>query len=1037
MNEEQNGKPHREEVCPGKKGKLDLVQVRADIEKKNGPEFWRSLEELAGTTEFQEMLHREFPKGASEWLDTVSRRGFLKLMGASMALAGMTACTKQPTEPIVPYVRQPEELVPGRPMFFASAFTLGGYGSPVLVESHMYRPTKIEGNSLHPASQGGTDVYAQASILDMYDPDRSQNVMYMGDISTWSALTGALQGPLNAQKAVNGAGIRILSRSFSSPTLANQMQDLLKRFPQAKWHFYEPVNRDNVYAGAQMAFGLPVETQYKLDAADVIVSLDADFLSAGFPGTTRYARDFAKRRDPDSGKMNRLYVVESTPSATGAKADHRLPIKASEVEAFARELLFAMEVTTSSAKVDRGSKFVQALAADLAAHRGSCVIIPGEHQPTVVHALAHALNQALSNAGKTIVYTDPVLANTTSQNDSLKGLVADMRAGKVDLLIILGGNPVYDAPADLDFADAVKNTNIPIRIHLGLHNDETAELCQWHVNEAHYLEAWGDTRAYDGTASIVQPLIAPLYGGKSAYELVALLAGQSAATGHEIVQAYWKKQHPSTNFDAFWRKSLHDGWVEGTAFTPKEVTLNKVNLAVAAVAYEKGEEKRDEKAIEINFRPDPSIYDGRFANNGWLQELPKPMTKLTWDNPVLIGPAMAERMGLKTEDMIELELNGKKVTAPVWIQAGHADNSITVFLGYGRRRAGRAGTGAGLDMYPLRASATPWFSTGVKIAKAGGTYKLASTQGYQTMDTPVGARPLVRTASLEEYHKEPNFAREDEPPPELTLYKPYPYQSEAYAWGMAIDLNACVGCNNCIVACQAENNIPVVGKEQCVIGRHMHWIRVDSYYQGDRDNPKAYFQPVPCMHCENAPCEVVCPVGATVHSTEGLNDMVYNRCVGTRYCSNNCPYKVRRFNFLLFQDWDTPQYKMMRNPDVTVRSRGVMEKCTYCVQRINERRIDVETASVRENKDIRIGDELQTACQQSCPAEAIIFGNINDPNSRVSTLKAESRNYSLLGELNTRPRTTYLAEVRNPNPELEAKSREPRARSRAWTSNTK
>jgi Fe-S-cluster-containing dehydrogenase component len=504
----------------------------------------------------------------------------------------------------------------------------------------------------------------------------------------------------------------------------------------------------------------------------------------------------------------------------------------------------------------------------------------------------------------------------------------------------------------------------------------------------------------------VQPLIAPLYNGKSANELAALLAGQVDASGHDIVQAYWKNQHPGSDFESFWRKSLHDGWIEGTTFQPKQIAVKTASFPVMPPT--------DDKALELNFRRDPSIYDGQFSNNGWLQELPKPMTKITWDNPVLIGPVMAERMGLKTEDVVELDLNGKKVTAPIWIQAGHPDNSVTVFLGYGRRRAGRAGAGAGFDMYPLRSSATPWFADGLKITKMGGTYKLASTQGYQTMDTPNGVtRPLVRETTLEEYRKEPNFAKEEEPPKELTLYKPYPYEKEPYAWGMAIDLNACVGCNNCIVACQSENNIAVVGKEQVVIGRHMHWLRVDAYYQGDRDNPKAYFQPVPCMQCENAPCEVVCPVGATVHSTEGLNDMTYNRCVGTRYCSNNCPYKVRRFNFLLFQDWETPQYKMMRNPDVTVRSRGVMEKCTYCVQRISERRIDSE----REDRKIQDG-ELQTACQQSCPANAIIFGNINDPNSRVSKLKAGARNYSLLADLNTRPRTTYLAEIRNPNPEL-------------------
>jgi MoCo/4Fe-4S cofactor protein with predicted Tat translocation signal len=1005
--EEQKNKPVHEDVCPGKKHKLDLKTVQAQITGTKGPEYWRSLEELAGRSEFQEMMHREFPKGASEWLDAVSRRGFLKLMGASLAMAGMTSCTKLPMEPIVPYVRQPEEVIPGRPLFFATAFTLGGYASPILVESHLYRPTKIEGNDQHPASLGGTDIFAQASILGMYDPDRSQTIMNLGDVRTWGAFLDALRGPLSAQKAVQGAGIRILTRTVSSPALADQLRSVLKLYPQAKWHVYEPVNRDNVLEGAKLAFGQPVETQYRLENADVIVSLDADFLYAGFPGSTRYIRDFAKRRNPDAGNMSRLHVVESTPSSTGAKADHRLPLRASEIDGFARELLLALATTSNSPKTNKGAEFLRAVVADLATKHGASVVIPGDHQPPAVHYLAHEINQALGNVGKTIFYTEPVDANPVNQTESIKDLVTDMRAGKVDMLFIMGGNPAYDAPADLGFADALKNTNIPMRVHLGLYQDETAELCQWHLNEAHYLESWGDARAYDGTVSIVQPLIAPLYGGKSAYELTALVAGQAEATGHEVVQGYWKKQHPGADFDAFWRKSLHDGWIDGTTSSPKQVaTLSASYLPFGKVPP---------NAIEINFRRDPSVYDGCFSNNGWLQELPKPMSKMTWDNPVLIGPAMAARMGLKSEDFVDLELNGKKVTAPIWIQAGHPDNSITVFLGYGRKRAGRAGTGAGFDVYPLRSSASPWFTSGVDITKAGGTYKLATTQGYQTMDTPEGARPQVRTASLEEYRKEPAFAREEQPPAELTLYKPYPYEKEPYAWGMAIDLNACVGCNNCIVACQSENNIPVVGKEQVVIGRHMHWLRVDAYYQGDRDNPKAYFQPVPCHQCANAPCEVVCPVGATVHSTEGLNDMVYNRCVGTRYCSNNCPYKVRRFNFLLFQDWETPQYKMMRNPNVTVRSRGVMEKCTYCIQRITQHRIDSE----REDRKIQDG-ELQTACQQSCPADAITFGNINDPSSRVSKLKAIARNYSLLADLNTRPRTTYLAEIRNPNPELES-----------------
>ncbi len=1011
--EEQNGGSRREDVCPSQKGKLTLDSVRAELEaaqqQHDGPEYWRSLEELAGNPAFQEALHREFPKGASEWVDSVSRRGFLQVMGASMALAGMTGCVRLPLEPIVPYVRQPEEIIPGRPMFYATAMTLSGYASPLLVESHMGRPTKIEGNDRHPASLGGTDIFAQASLLGMYDPDRSQSVVSMGDQRSWQSFVSAIRGPLSAQKSVQGAGIRILTTTTSSPTLADQLRNFLKIYPQAKWHVYEPVNRDNVLEGAKLAFGQPVETRYDFSKADVIVSLDADFLYAGFPGNVRYIRDFASRRDPDSGNMNRLYMVESTPTTTGAKADHRIPARASFIETFARAM------GSGVYPEDRGPLFPASMMKDLDAHHGSSIVIVGDHQPPAVHALAHVLNAKLGNIGQTVFYSDPVDANPVSQADSIKELAADIQAGKVDLLVIINSNPAYNAPADLEFAELLKSNKAALRVSLGIHQNETAELCQWHINQAHELESWGDARAYDGTVSIIQPLIAPLYNGKSPVEFIAMLSGQSDATGYDLVRAYWQKQHPG-DFETFWRKSLHDGWVEGTAFPAKAVSVKSNSLPMAASA------DANAIAIELNIRRDPTIYDGQFYNNGWLQELPKPMTKLTWDNAILIGPKMANRLQIATKDVVELELNGKKVTGPVWIQAGHPDNSVTIFLGYGRKRAGRVGTAYGFDAYQLRTSAAPWIASGVTIRKTGDIYELASTQGYQTMDTPDGGyRPLVREATLEVYKKEPNFAKEEQPPPELTLYQPYPYKEEAYAWGMAIDLNACVGCNNCMIACQAENNIAVVGQEQTQLGRHMHWIRIDTYYQGDRENPKAYFQPVPCMQCENAPCEVVCPVGATNHSSEGLNDMVYNRCVGTRYCSNNCPYKVRRFNFLLFQDWETPQYKMMRNPDVSVRSRGVMEKCSYCVQRINEHKIDAETASVREGREIKIQDgELQTACQQSCPAGAIIFGNINDPDSRVSKLKAQSRNYALLGELNTRPRTTYLAEVSNPNPELKS-----------------
>jgi MoCo/4Fe-4S cofactor protein with predicted Tat translocation signal len=1007
------------DVCPSKT--LDRAAVETQLRKTTGPEYWRSLEELAGSPEFQVMMHREFPKGASEWVDAVSRRGFLQLMGASLAMAGMTGCTKLPLEPIVPYVRQPEDVIPGRAKFYATAVPLSGYASPVLVESHLGRPTKIEGNDKHPASLGGTDIFTQAALLGMYDPDRSQTITQNGDVNSWAAFVRETKGPLAVQKSIGGAGIRILTQTISSPTLADQLRAFLKIYPQAKWHVYEPVNRDNVLEGAKLAFGQPVETRYDFTKADVIVSLDADFLYAGYPGNTRYIRDFASRRNPD-GNMSRFYAIESTPTSTGAKADHRLPAKAGQIFGVVQEIRASVSGSLGPSEVDapelqQGPRIsnplelagpIRRLSADLGSRKGASVIIAGEHQPAEVHALAHAVNAALGNVGKTVFYTDPIDANPVNQTESLRDLVADMRAGKVDLLVILGGNPIYDAPADLGFADAMKNSKIAVRIHHGLYQNETSEYCHWHVNEAHSLESWGDARAYDGTISILQPLIAPLYSGKSAQEVVSALSGVSDATSYDIVRAYWQKQHAGADFEDFWRKSLHDGWVEGTTYPAKSVSAKSMPAPSGTAP--------DPNSLEVNFRRDPSIYDGRFANNGWLQELPKPMTKLTWDNALLVGPKMAQREGLETKDMVTLELNGRQTDLPVWIQAGHPDHSVTIFLGYGRKRAGRAGTGAGFDVYPLRTTAAPWIASGGKLTKTGGIYQLASTQGYQTMTTPDGEhRPLVRETNLEEYHKEPKFAREDETPRELTLYPNIDYSKEQYAWGMAIDLNSCVGCNTCMIACQAENNIAVVGKEQTLRGRHMHWIRVDAYYQGDRDHPKAFFQPVPCMQCENAPCETVCPVGATAHSTEGLNDMVYNRCIGTRYCSDNCPYKVRRFNFLLFQDWDTEQYKLMRNPDVTVRSRGVMEKCTYCVQRINEHRIDAE----RADKKIEDGT-LQTACQQACPAGAIIFGNINDPNSKVAKLKAQDRNYGLLDDLNTRPRTTYLAEVRNPNPELEA-----------------
>jgi MoCo/4Fe-4S cofactor protein with predicted Tat translocation signal len=1001
---DNGNKQKGEAVCPSKKGKLELADVKDQLAAaKDGPQYWRSLEELANTEEFQEMLHREFPRQASEWVDGgTSRRDFLKLMSASLALAGLSACTKQPVEPIVPYVRQPEELTLGKPLFFATANTVGGYAVPVLAESHEGRPTKIEGNPQHPATLGGTDVFSQASVLSLYDPDRSQVVMLDNEMRTWGAFVGSIANPLAAQKAVQGAGFRILTRSTTSPTLAAQIKQLLATYPQAKWVQYDPAGRDNARAGSQLAFGQYVDTQYNFEKAEVILSLDGDFLSSGFPGFHKYARNFSARRSPDlKEKMVRFYMAESTPTNTGGKADHRIPVRASEVEAFARAVAAGIGVGGPAAASKDWGNEASIIANDLQKHKGAAVVVVGEHQSPAVHALAHAMNAALGAVGNTVLYTEPVEQNPVDQGAALRELVSEMNAGKVDLLVVMGANPVYEAPADLDFLAAYKK--VEVRVHHGLYVDETAVWSHWHIPATHYLEQWGDVRAFDGTVTIQQPLIAPLYGGKSLYEMASALNGQGSSTSYEIVRGSWQKQHTGADFEAWWRRAVHDGLIAGTAAAVRNVPMKGGVPAASSTA--------NDSSMEVIFRRDPMIYDGEYSNNGWLQEAPKPYTQLTWDNAIMINANTAESMGLDTEDEVEITLDGRKVRGGIWKTPGHPKNSVTVFLGYGRTHSGRVGNGPGFNAYQIRSSQKPWVATGAQLKKTGSKFLFATTQGWQNMD----GRDIVRVATLEDFIKNPDFAHEktEAPVEGLTMFQPYDYSKE-YKWGMAIDLNSCVGCKSCVVACVAENNIPVVGKELVKRGRHMHWLRVDNYHEGSVDNPKTYTQPVPCQQCENAPCELVCPVGATVHSTEGLNDMVYNRCVGTRYCSNNCPYKVRRFNFLLYQDWDTPQFKMARNPDVTVRSRGVMEKCTYCVQRITHGRINSE----REERRIRDG-EVVTACAQACPADAIVFGDLNDPNSRVAKLRAQERNYGLLEELNNRPRTTYMAVVRNPNPELE------------------
>jgi MoCo/4Fe-4S cofactor protein with predicted Tat translocation signal len=1003
---------------------IDLAAARASLAHDGGKRLWQSLEELSETKAYRDFLENEFPANAGKDSEGIDRRDVLKLMAASAAMAGLSACTKLPTQKIVPYVRPPEEIIPGRPLFYATSMPMGGVAAGLLVESHMGRPTKIEGNPEHPGSLGSTDVFAQASILNLYDPDRSQTVIFEGHLSSWGDFAAAM-GNARARMSPRGAGLRVLTETVTSPTLAAQMRKLFAQFPEAKWHQYEPCSGDSAREGARLAFGRPVNSVYRVDQADVIVSLDADFLSCG-AGHVRYTRGFSSRRDLAAGpsaKLNRLYAVESMPTSTGAMADHRLPLRSTDVEDFARRLAAAVGVSVpapgNAASSKTLSDWIAAVGRDLGQHRGSSLILAGEHQPPIVHALAHAMNAALGNAGKTVVYTEPLEASPVNEMESLRDLVNDLNSGNVELLLILGANPLYDAPADFDFGSALGKA--ALRVHSGLYNDETAEYCHWHVPAAHFLESWSDARAFDGTVGVVQPLIAPLYDGHSAHEIIALLTGDTGKSGYDLVRDFWRSQRPEKDkaFEAFWETSLHDGLMAGTALPAISISLRPDFAKPLAAPPAAG----DPSALEIVFRPDPAVGDGEFANNSWLQELPKPITRITWDNAAMVGPATAQKLGLTTGDYVTLRLAERSVKAGVFIVPGHADNSVTLHLGYGRRRAGKIGTGPGFNAYLLRTSSAPWMARGLRIEKTAEKYAFASVQYQNTIDfeghpadeesANAFRRDLVQIATLDEFRKNPNFARIPEVQEDKSLSLYPGFKNDGYAWGMSIDLNRCVGCNACVIACQSENNIAVVGKDQVARGRAMHWIRIDTYFRGGVDNPEMYYEPLPCMQCENAPCEYVCPVGATTHTPEGLNDMTYNRCVGTRYCSNNCPYKVRRFNFYLYSDYDTPSLKAMRNPNVTVRSRGVMEKCTYCVQRIQEAKI----LSQEQDRTIRDG-EIVTACQQVCPAEAIVFGNINDPNSRVSKLKAQSRDYVLLAELNTRPRTSYLARVRNPNPEI-------------------
>jgi MoCo/4Fe-4S cofactor protein with predicted Tat translocation signal len=1033
--------------------------------------YWRSLDQLADTPEFREKLEHQPALGAAEALHA-SRRRFLQTMGASLGLAGLaaTGCIRLPEEILAPYAHRPENRTPGNPVSYATAMEIGGIAQGLLVTSCDGRPTKIEGNPSHPLNLGAADMLAQASVLELYDPDRSYGVSRGGKEASWDDFSKWAKEHFHG----DGSDIGVLSESSSSPSLEALRKEFgdenpKAKFPKAQWYEYEAVSDDNVRDGARAAFGQDVRPVLELADAKVIVSLDADLFGGGSPLAIKYAREFAAgRKLYDSNEpreeMNRLYVVESLHTITGASADHRLACKASEIAVIARELASVLGVTGGDAgkvvekEAEKVAKLplLDAIKADLQRNPGRGVIVAGARQPAEVHALVAAINHKLGNIGKTVLYYADPQPKRPSHAAALESLVKRMQAGELKTLLILGGNPVYNTPPNFKFAEALKK--VPNSVHLALHVDETSQLCGWHLSRAHYLESWGDARTFNGTVSVVQPLIEPLFDGRSAIEVLSLIVDEKPRSGHNIIRetAHALVSKPFTEFK--WKKVLAEGIIEGTEWKPLRIgelaggalkTSPSETLPPTAAA--KGE-------FELVFFTD-KVHDGRFANNGWLQELPEPMTRLTWDNAAIMSAKTAEAIHARQDEMIELSAEGDKLLAPVYFLPGMAEGVIGLALGYGRTVAGHIGKGVGQNAYLLRAAANSGWRN-VKVQATGVPHSLATVQDHHIVDyygkqavqdripeliheVPLAkafdVRPATHPMSIFDSHKlnGASASSEDKNPAivaEEGGKDPVPAH-DRHKWGMSVDLTACTGCGACVVACQAENNIPIVGKEQVLHGREMHWIRIDRYFRGEPENAVAVHQPVLCMQCENAPCESVCPVAATTHSQEGLNMMTYNRCVGTRYCSNNCPYKVRRFNFFdynrgtvgdeyvpnLLRQPVTDLIKMQKNPEVTVRGRGVMEKCTYCIQRVEQARI----AAKREgDRPIRDG-EIQTACQQTCPAQAIVFGDLNQDGknhggkerpaeSRVHMLQSLARSYGMLDpELNTRPRTQYLAKVRN------------------------
>lgn len=936
--------------------------------------------------------------------EEVNRRGFLKIMAAAIAAAGLDGCTRQPIEGIVPYVRQPEEIVPGEALYFASAMPLSGFGSGILVKSREGRPIKVDGNPLHPASLGGSTVWEQACLLDLYSAERSKITSYFGKPGSYETFLESLATITREQKGKRGAGLRLLTGSVTSPTLAAQIHELLENFPEARWHQWEPMNWDNSLEGARLAFGEPIAAHYNLEKAEAIVSFESDFLHT-HPDRLRHIRGFTDARRVVAGGtgMNRLYLIESSPSVTGSMADNRLVLSRAEVSAAMRYLGSQVGIRSEASRElsEAARKYLSVVARELEAHRGASVVMAGEGLEPSAHALEQRINFQLGNLGKTVLHRKPAQAEPVNHLESLGQLSEDMESGSVELLLILGGNPVFDAPADFELARRLQK--VKHVVHLAPRDNETSRLCEWHLPQIHFLEGWSDCRSFDGTVTIMQPLTAPLFNGISDHQLLgALLELQPMRSDYQIVREFWRGKKLWSDFEPGWRTAVHDGLISGSALpakTPRFTDDLAESIAPSRAVQE---------TLEVSFRPDPHLWDGRFANNPWLQETPKPLTKLVWDNAILVSPALAQRQALQSGDMVELRIGNSAVDAPVFIMPGQAENTLTLHLGGGSERAG------GFNFYPLRTSRSLWHAPGATIRKVGRRYELVTTQTHQQLEGE--ERQILREATLAEFRKSPGLIGQNSQRPALeeTLYNPGEFEYPL-KWGMAIDLTTCIGCNACIVACNIENNIPVVGKKQVALNREMLWLRIDTYFGGKPERPRFTHQPVPCMHCENAPCEYVCPVGATVHDHEGLNLQIYNRCIGTRYCSNNCPYKVRRFNFFRYADFDYELKALRNNPEVSVRWRGVMEKCTYCVQRVSVARIKAK----EENRAVADG-EVKTACQEACPARAIVFGPISDPEAHVSKLKNHPLDYSMLGQLNTRPRTTFSAKLRNPNPELES-----------------